>query len=71
MRSGSGPSGRFGGQNPMQVGLGTQVASIDVSTEQGTFQNTGRSLDVALQGKGFFTLSDGCLLYTSPSPRDS
>ena len=48
MRSGSGPSNNFGGQNPMQVGLGTQIASIDLNTEQGTFQNTGRSLDVAI-----------------------
>ncbi|MEM7199122.1 MAG: flagellar hook-basal body complex protein [Planctomycetota bacterium] len=59
MRSGSGPSGNFGGQNPMQVGLGTQIASIDMNTGQGTFQDTGRQLDVAIQGKGFFTVTDG------------
>jgi flagellar hook protein FlgE len=63
MRSGSGPSAQFGGQNPMQVGLGTEIASIDVNTEQGTFQNTGRSLDVAIQGRGFFTLTDGIRTY--------
>lgn len=63
--AGSGPSGNFGGTNPRQVGLGVGVASIDLRTEQGTFQDTGRSLDVALQGRGFFTLNDGLRnLYT-------
>ena len=56
---GSGPNGNFGGQNPLQVGLGVGVASIDMLTQQGTFQDTSRSLDVALQGKGFFTLTNG------------
>lgn len=59
MRSGSGPSGNFGGRNPMQIGLGAQIASIDLNTNQGTFQTTGRPLDVAIQGRGFFTLTDG------------
>ncbi len=56
---GSGPNGSFGGTNPTQIGLGVGVASIDLATQQGTFQDTARSLDVALQGKGFFTLTDG------------
>jgi len=63
--AGSGPSGNFGGTNPRQVGLGVGVGSIDVRTEQGTFQDTGRALDVAIQGRGFFTLNDGLRnLYT-------
>ncbi len=56
---GSGSSGNFGGRNPTQIGLGSMIGSIDANTNQGTFVNTGRPLDVALQGKGFFTLSDG------------
>lgn len=59
LRPGSGPNGNFGGQNPIQVGLGTTIGSIDVDQSQGTFQDTGRALDVAMQGRGFFTLSDG------------
>ncbi len=59
MSGGSGPHGELGGRNPLQVGLGTNVASIDLNTNQGTFLDTGRPLDVAIQGKGFFTLSDG------------
>ncbi|MEZ5966733.1 MAG: flagellar hook-basal body complex protein [Planctomycetota bacterium] len=63
--AGSGPSGNFGGTNPRQVGLGVGVGSIDLRTEQGTFQDTGRALDVAIQGRGFFTLNDGLRsLYT-------
>ncbi|HMQ22409.1 MAG TPA: flagellar hook-basal body complex protein, partial [Planctomycetota bacterium] len=56
---GQGPSGTRGGKNPTQIGLGVQIGSIDANTNQGTFLNTGRSLDVALQGQGFFALSDG------------
>ncbi len=59
LRSGSGPSGTFGGTNPTQLGLGATVASIDLDMSQGTFQDTGRTMDVALQGRGFFTLTNG------------
>ncbi|HHI79399.1 MAG TPA: flagellar hook-basal body complex protein [Planctomycetes bacterium] len=56
---GQGPAGLRGGINPMQIGLGAQVSSIDPNTNQGTFLNTGRPLDVAMKGAGFFVLSDG------------
>lgn len=59
MRSGTGPNGTLGGLNPMQIGNGAIMSSIDVDTSQGTFQDTGRPYDVALQGRGFFTLTDG------------
>jgi len=59
LSAGNQPNGNFGGTNPIQVGLGTSLGSIDLVTEQGTFQDTGRALDVALQGRGFFTLSNG------------
>lgn len=59
VRSGSGPNGNFGGQNPMQIGTGTFLAGVDMNTNQGTLQDTGRSMDVALQGRGFFTLTNG------------
>lgn len=59
VRAGSGPNGNFGGQNPLQIGTGAVMASVDMDTNQGTLQDTGRSLDVALQGRGFFTLSNG------------
>ena len=64
-RPGSGPNGAFGGQNPLQIGLGTTVSSIDVDLDQGTFQDTGRSRDVAIQGRGFFALTDGTQTFYS------
>lgn len=59
VRPGSGPNGSFGGLNPMQIGTGAFMASVDTDTNQGTLQDTGRPLDVALQGRGFFTLTNG------------
>ncbi len=58
-RAGSGPSGAFGGVNPLQIGTGAFMATVDTDLNQGTLQDTGRSLDVALQGRGFFTLTNG------------
>jgi flagellar hook protein FlgE len=59
VRSGAGPNGNFGGVNPLQIGTGAFMATVDMDTNQGTLQDTGRSLDVALQGRGFFTLTNG------------
>ncbi|MDD5456598.1 MAG: flagellar hook-basal body complex protein [Candidatus Margulisbacteria bacterium] len=51
-------SGR-GGTNPIQVGLGVGTSAIDVSHSQGNLQSTGTMSDLAIQGNGFFILSDG------------
>ncbi|MCA8963752.1 MAG: flagellar hook-basal body complex protein [Planctomycetes bacterium] len=59
VRSGAGPNGDFGGLNPLQIGHGAVMSTVDTNTNQGTFQDTGRSMDVALQGRGFFTLTNG------------
>ncbi len=48
-----------GGQNPMQVGLGAQVAATDMVFTQGASQATGRPTDVAIQGDGMFVVQDG------------
>lgn len=54
-----------GGSNPLQVGLGVQVASIDGIFTQGASQVTGRTTDVAIQGDGFFVVEDdGNRFYT-------
>jgi len=57
--SGSAPTATNGGTNPEQIGLGVQTASIDVNHEQGSLVNTGVGTDLAIQGNGFFVLSDG------------
>jgi flagellar hook protein FlgE len=59
LRGGSPPVGGFGGSNPQQIGLGVNVASIDVNHQQGSLLATGISSDLAIQGNGFFILSDG------------
>ena len=64
-RAGSGPNGNFGGQNPLQIGTGAYMASVDTNTSPGTLQDTGRSMDVALQGRGFFTMTNGSQTFYS------
>jgi len=59
----SAPNGDYGGTNPKQVGLGVQIASIDVNFAQGALTNTGISSDLAIQGNGFFILRDGANHY--------
>jgi flagellar hook protein FlgE len=51
--------GTRGGINALQVGLGMNVASIDIVQTQGSLQNTGNVTDLAIQGDGFFILTDG------------
>ncbi|HEY5524492.1 MAG TPA: flagellar hook-basal body complex protein, partial [Clostridium sp.] len=53
------PSQNAGGTNASQVGLGVKLASIDSVMTQGSMQTTGRALDVAIDGNGFFMVSSG------------
>ena len=57
------PSNNQGGVNSSQVGLGVQLASIDSVMTQGNIQPTGRQLDVAIDGDGFFMVSKGQSMY--------
>lgn len=57
--SGAAAPGDKGGVNPKQVGLGSQLASIDTIHTQGSLQTTGRTLDLSISGDGFFTVNDG------------
>ena len=57
--SGSAPNTNLGGINSKQIGLGAQIASIDVLQLQGSMQSTGKATDLAIQGDGFFILSNG------------
>ena len=52
------PSAVSGGTNPIQLGLGMQVATIDNIFLQGGLETTGRITDLAIQGSGFFVLGD-------------
>jgi len=48
-----------GGSNPVQVGLGVQLGSIDNLMGQGSMQSTGNTLDLMIQGDGFFQVGSG------------
>lgn len=54
-----GASNNLGGSNAKQVGLGVSVGSIDRIMGQGMMQPTGRALDVAMDGDGFFMVAKG------------
>lgn len=59
VESASRPSDTLGGTNAMQVGLGSQIGSIDTMFSQGNLETTGRDLDLAIQGSSFFVLKKG------------
>lgn len=48
-----------GGTNPLQTGQGVNVAQVDILLEQGSLELTGRELDFAIDGNGFFVLNNG------------
>ncbi|WP_121253516.1 flagellar hook-basal body complex protein [Nocardioides ferulae] len=48
-----------GGTNPIQVGLGVQLAAVTTNFGQGAAQTTGRPTDLMIQGDGFFVVRDG------------
>ncbi|WAA10720.1 flagellar hook protein FlgE [Fervidibacillus albus] len=57
--------GNLGGINPKQVGLGTAIATIDTIHTEASMQSTGRSLDLAINGDGYFVFKDGDQYYYS------
>ncbi|MDX2331482.1 flagellar hook protein FlgE [Campylobacter hepaticus] len=52
------PTDGRGGQNPLQIGLGTSVNSTTRIHSQGSVQTTDKNTDVAINGDGFFMVSD-------------
>ena len=62
----SGPSQARGGVNAKQAGLGSQLAAIDTVHGTGALQSTGRTLDLAIEGEGFFMVVDS-ESYESPA----
>ncbi|MEL7564671.1 MAG: flagellar basal-body rod protein FlgF [Dehalobacterium sp.] len=58
IKNASASSDESTGSNPSQVGIGSRVAGISSTFTQGTPQYTGRPLDMAIQGNGFFVVED-------------
>ncbi len=59
LQGASRPPGDQGGTNPIQIGLGTQIGSIDQVFNQGNFETTGINTDLAIQGDSFFVVRKG------------
>ncbi len=65
MSSASGPDAIRGGNGPLQVGLGVQLAGAIMNLNQGSAQTTGRTTDLMIQGDGYFVIQRGPeMLYT-------
>ena len=61
------PPGDQGGINPIQVGLGMQIGSIDQLYTQGNIETTGQSTDLAIQGDSLFVVRKGNQSYYTRS----
>ncbi|HAL44407.1 MAG TPA: hypothetical protein DCP47_00555 [Phycisphaerales bacterium] len=59
IKTASSPTSNVGGTNPQQLGSGVGVASISANMTQGSISSTGNPLDMAIEGEGYFVLSDG------------
>lgn len=54
-----------GGLNPVQFGLGVKVGAVQRNMDQGLIEVTGRDLDMAINGNGFFIYqADGQTKYS-------
>ena len=59
IKKASQPTSTVGGTNPQQLGSGVGIAGIAPNMAQGNIVNTGNPLDLAMEGEGYFVLSDG------------
>jgi flagellar hook protein FlgE len=57
------PDETTGGVNPVQIGLGSQIGSVDTMFTQGNLETTGLNTDLAIQGNSFFVLKNGAENY--------
>ena len=48
-----------GGTNPVQVGLGASIMSVDTIFKQGVIEATGNDSDLAIEGSGLFIVKRG------------
>lgn len=48
-----------GGTNPSQIGLGTSIGGVSTIHTSGNLQRTDNPNDLAIEGNGFFIVSDG------------
>ena len=58
IKKASQPTANVGGTNPQHMGSGVTVSGITPNMSQGNIVNTGNPLDMAIEGEGYFVLSD-------------
>ena len=58
LSAGSAGTDLVGSTNPQQLGYGCQVGTIDLDMTTGDLSATGRDLDCAIKGDGFFLVGD-------------
>jgi len=59
IKKASQPTSTIGGTNPQQMGSGVGISGISPNMAQGNLVNTGNPLDLAVEGEGYFVVSDG------------
>jgi flagellar hook protein FlgE len=59
IKKASQPTSSIGGTNPQQMGSGVGISGITPNMAQGNIVKTGNPLDLAMEGEGYFVLSDG------------
>lgn len=59
LQAATGPTDTRGGINPIQVGTGMNLGTIDTIFNQGNFETTGVKTDLAIQGSSFFVVAKG------------
>lgn len=58
IKGGASPSGGTGGTNPMQIGLGLKLGSIQTVHTKGATQRTDNPTDLMIDGDGYFMVSN-------------
>lgn len=53
------PGSSVGGKNPLQIGSGMNLGTIDQLFTQGALESTGQTLDLAIQGESMFVVNNG------------
>src|ERR1700751_3257822 len=67
VQAGTGPNGFSAGSNPLQVGLGVHVGSIDNNMTAGGVESTGTATHVAILGDAFLAVANGNPTAASPA----
>jgi flagellar hook protein FlgE len=63
----SAPTATSGGTNPMQVGLGVTVSTVDVMHTRTGSTYTGNPTDVSVEGDGFFVVNEAPTVPGTPN----